>query len=65
MDINEIVKHETDKVRKEFETKNLRDQFAMASLTGVLANYQDSIGYEGSIALRAYQIADAMLKKSK
>jgi hypothetical protein len=43
------------------ETLTLRDQFAMAALTGILAN-DNSLPLQ---AKRAYELADAMLEARK
>ena len=44
--------------------KTLRDEFAMASLTGILASYEAGEGhYDNSdVAAGAYRLADAMLE---
>jgi|15BtaG_2_1085339.scaffolds.fasta_scaffold02350_12 hypothetical protein len=43
---------------------DLRDQFAMAALTGEVAN-PDSRGGYSEFAARAYRLADAMLEARK
>lgn len=45
--------------------KTLRDQFAMAALTGCLASFgemDDPSEYASSIAMDAYLLADAMME---
>ena len=44
------------------KTATLRDQFAMAALTGIMANHE-SWGNAQERAERAYEIADAMMKE--
>jgi hypothetical protein len=44
------------------EPETLRDRFAMAALTGILARRMNDAGTE---AQRAYEIADAMLEARK
>ena len=52
-----------DKARAVEEAKQLRDQFAMAALTGLLANSGDvSCSAREGFAKVAYDYADAMLK---
>ncbi|MXO98975.1 hypothetical protein GRI97_08235 [Altererythrobacter xixiisoli] len=44
------------------ETPDLRDQFSMAALTGLMAAEAPDVIYESEgVARRAYRIADAML----
>jgi hypothetical protein len=48
--------------------KNLRDEFAMAGLTGVMANTghaQAAGGNSASIAKACYSLADAMMEARK
>jgi len=44
------------------EQVTLRDQFAMAALTGFMASGDAAIGNDGPIAKLAYRFADAMLE---
>ena len=65
--------YESEKETKEFwidyakdKERTLRDQFAMAALTGWLSSYDKDAGfptgYVGGIAESCYMMADAMLK---
>lgn len=48
------------------ETPTLRDQFAMAAVSGVLATYANTLNPEPTnVANYAYQVADAMLERRK
>lgn len=47
-----------------YQSTELRDQFAMAALTGILSDL-DSSGSKDFIATRAYIYADAMLEARK
>lgn len=47
------------------ETLTLRDQFAMAALTGIMATDSDGEHAEEWVAKRAYHLADAMLTARK
>lgn len=54
-------------LEKELATarKTLRDQFAMAALTGYLASFEpmeEPTEYSSSIAMDAYRLADAMME---
>ena len=53
-----------NKTIEEVETKKLRDQFAMAALTGILGNSELCINISESTA-EAYIYADAMLEARK
>lgn len=46
------------------ELEKLRDQFAAAALTGIMARSDDSNVYRDQ-ALRAYNMADAMMEMHK
>ena len=56
--LNRKVKELEEKLAKTKEQPTLRDQFAMAALTGMLMR---SVGYEET-AEKAYKFADAMIK---
>ncbi len=47
------------------EPLTLRDQFAMAALTGIVANDRDDECAGEWVAKRAYHLADAMLTARK
>jgi hypothetical protein len=62
----ELIYHATEKgILDQPSSLTLRDQFAMAALTGILASNPKGAIYEdidGAITRTAYQLADAMLK---
>jgi phosphopantetheine adenylyltransferase len=49
--------------REQYEREQLRDQFAMAALTGCLAS--NTIAENKEIAEMSYELADAMLEARK
>lgn len=54
-----------EKFQKQFEEQErraLRDRFAMAALTGLLANPNEGRGWMSEWAYDAYKFADCMLK---
>lgn len=57
--LNRKVKELEERLAKTKEQATLRDQFAMAALTGMLMR---SVGYEET-AEKAYKFADAMMKE--
>jgi hypothetical protein len=50
-----------DAKRREADLAALRDQFAMAAMTGLLADPMESAKASDYVAAAAYEIADAML----
>lgn len=42
--------------------KNLRDEFAIATLIGILSNHGDEIGDRERLAAYTYEVADLMLR---
>ena len=60
VDLIEANKRLQGEVRQLHQT--LRDQFAMAALTGLMANYGNDIGSDEDRARWSYEQADAMMK---
>ena len=49
-----------------YAEERLRDEFAMAALTGLISSHRDySNNYNVDVAAKAYAIADAMLEARK
>ena len=60
---NEFLRHRNDMLKgSKFENPTLRDQFAMAALTGLLAVLSHKTSAE-LLAIEAYEAADYMLEK--
>jgi hypothetical protein len=53
---------EVNSVMRRLAAKELRDEFAMVALSGVLANGQRSFSSPEAASSEAYRIADAMMK---
>lgn len=60
-----LVRNRAEQPNPTPETLTLRDQFAMAALTGIMAHDRDDEYAEEWVANRAYYLADAMLTARK